>query len=174
MLQDVTSLFPQLSTRMKLTLPEVWPASNFFFRFIKTWGGWPRCMITLWNDWLFFLPRNPGGERLEKRNESRSLSLSLFFSLSLSICVHTRVHSGCMRVNVFLSFSFSLSVCTLNVFSASESQIHETGDVALPVSPLRYFFPTGKRGRFNKRSGNIAVLVNWNRLKLEWLISPAS
>lgn len=110
MLQDVTSLFPQLSTRMKLTLPEVWPASNFFFRFIKTWRGWPRCMITLWNDWLFFLPRNPGGERLEKRNESLSLSLPLFFSLSLSICVHTRVHSGCMRVNVFLSFSLSLSL----------------------------------------------------------------
>lgn len=74
-------------------------------------------------------------------------------------------------------FSLSLSpVCTLTqVFSSSvESQIHETGDVALPVSPLRYFFPTGKRGRFNKGSGNIAVLVNWNGLKLEWLISPAS
>lgn len=112
MLQDVTSLFPQLSTRMKLTLPEVWPASNFFFRFIKTWGGWPRCMITLWNDWLFFLPRNPGGERLEKRNESRFLSLSLFFSLSLSICVHTRVHSGCMRdvMYVWMFFFLSLSL----------------------------------------------------------------
>lgn len=168
MLQDVTSLFPQLSTRMKLTLPEVWPASNFFFRFIKTWGGWPRCMITLWNDWLFFLPRNPGGERLEKRNESRSLSLS--FSPFRSLSVHTQWMYACEC----FSFSLSLSVCTLNVFSASESQIHETGDVALPVSPLRYFFPTGKRGRFNKRSGNIAVLVNWNRLKLEWLISPAS
>lgn len=58
---------------------------------------------------------------------------------------------------MFFFLSLSLSVCTLNVFSASESQIHETGDVALPVSPLRYFFPTGKRGRFNKRSGNIAV-----------------
>lgn len=168
MLQDVTSLFPQLSTRMKLTLPEVWPASNFFFRFIKTWGGWPRCMITLWNDWLFFLPRNPGGERLEKRNESRSLS----FFFALYLCTHARTQW--MYACECFSFSLSLSVCTLNVFSASESQIHETGDVALPVSPLRYFFPTGKRGRFNKRSGNIAVLVNWNRLKLEWLISPAS
>lgn len=168
MLQDVTSLFPQLSTRMKLTLPEVWPASNFFFRFIKTWGGWPRCMITLWNDWLFFLPRNPGGERLEKRNESRSLSLSL------SLSIYTRAYIVDVCVWMFFFLSLSLSVCTLNVFSASESQIHETGDVALPVSPLRYFFPTGKRGRFNKRSGNIAVLVNWNRLKLEWLISPAS
>lgn len=172
MLQDVTSLFPQLSTRMKLTLPEVWPASNFFFRFIKTWGGWPRCMITLWNDWLFFLPRNPGGERLEKRNESRSLSLSLFLPFALYLCTHARTQW--MYACECFSFSLSLSVCTLNVFSASESQIHETGDVALPVSPLRYFFPTGKRGRFNKRSGNIAVLVNWNRLKLEWLISPAS
>lgn len=172
MLQDVTSLFPQLSTRMKLTLPEVWPASNFFFRFIKTWGGWPRCMITLWNDWLFFLPRNPGGERLEKRNESRSLSLS--FSPFRSLSVYTRAYTVDVCVWMFFFLSLSLSVCTLNVFSASESQIHETGDVALPVSPLRYFFPTGKRGRFNKRSGNIAVLVNWNRLKLEWLISPAS
>lgn len=79
-------------------------------------------------------------------------------------------------MNVFLSLSlsqFALSTSSRRL-SASESQIHETGDVALPVSPLRYFFPTGKRGRFNKRSGNIAVLVNWNRLKLEWLISPAS
>lgn len=80
-------------------------------------------------------------------------------------------------MNVFLSLSLSplLSCLHSQVFSlASEGQIRETGDVALPVSPLRYFFPTGKRGRFNKGSGNIAVLVNWNGLKLEWLIPPAS
>lgn len=108
MLQDVTSLFPQLSTRMKLTLPEVWPASNFFFRFIKTWGGWPRCMITLWNDWLFFLPRNPGGERLEKRNESRSLSLS--FSPFRSLSVYTRAYTVDVCVWMFFFLSLSLSL----------------------------------------------------------------
>lgn len=108
MLQDVTSLFPQLSTRMKLTLPEVWPASNFFFRFIKTWGGWPRCMITLWNDWLFFLPRNPGGERLEKRNESRFLSLS--FSPFRSLSVYTRAYTVDVCVWMFFFLSLSLSL----------------------------------------------------------------
>lgn len=76
-------------------------------------------------------------------------------------------------MNVFLSLSLSplLSCLHSQVFSlASEGQIRETGDVALPVSPLRYFFPS--EGDLIK--GAETVLVNWNGLKLEWLIPPAS
>lgn len=90
------------------------------------------------------------GEKTRKRNELLS------FALSLSLCI----------------FSTCVCVCFKPILrSLLVRQIHETGRAIAWFAWLFGTFSSVAR-RFNKGSGNIAVLASWNGLKLEWLISP--
>lgn len=75
-------------------------------------------------------------------------------------------------MNVFLSLSSPLLFALSGLLSGKRglnSRNRRCSSAGFTSSIL-----FSKRGRFNKGSGNIAVLVNWNGLKLEWLIPPAS
>lgn len=105
--------------------------------------------------------RRFGGSSGQKRAEkARKRNELLSFPLSSSLCIFSACVCNCLCV------CFKPTLRSLLV-----RQIHETGRAIAWFAWLFGTFSSVAR-RFNKGSGNIAVLASWNGLKLEWLISP--